>query len=83
MLFPAVTSSGRRARPGVPVVSAVSPPLVLPNQRQVQLYASCGLVTWESMSVRATADDLLRGAGLAVREARRAGRNHIEVCTPS
>jgi EAL domain-containing protein (putative c-di-GMP-specific phosphodiesterase class I) len=33
------------------------------------------------MGPRATADDLLRGAGLAVREARRAGRNHIEVCT--
>ena len=40
-----------------------------------------GLVTWDSMGVQATADDLLRGAGLAVREARRAGRNHIEVCT--
>jgi EAL domain-containing protein (putative c-di-GMP-specific phosphodiesterase class I) len=34
------------------------------------------------MSVRGTVDDLLRGAGLAVREARRGGRNHIEVCTP-
>jgi EAL domain-containing protein (putative c-di-GMP-specific phosphodiesterase class I) len=33
------------------------------------------------MGARATVDDLLRGAGLAVREARRQGRNSIEVCT--
>ena len=54
---------------------------MLPSQRQIQLSTSLGLVTWDSMGPRATADDLLRGAGLAVREARRAGRNHIEVCT--
>ena len=62
-------------------MSAVSTPFILPSQRQVQLSTSLGLVTWESMGIRAAADDLLRGAGLAVREARRAGRNHIEVCT--
>ena len=81
MLFPALTSPVAALDLAYRIVSAVSTPFVLPSQRQIQLSTSLGLVTWESMGVRATADDLLRGAGLAVREARRAGRNHIEVCT--
>ncbi len=81
VLFPGLSSPAVALDLAYRVVSAVSTPVVLPSQRQVQLSTSCGLVTWDSMGVRATADDLLRGAGLAVREARRAGRNHIEVCT--
>ncbi len=82
VLFPAVSSPAAALDLAYRVGSAVSTPVVLPSQRQVQLSTSCGLVTWNSMGARATGDDLLRGAGLAVREARRAGRNHIEVCTP-
>ena len=82
VLFPAVTSPVAALDLAYRIVSALLTPFVLPSQRQIQLSTSLGLVTWDSMSVRATAEDLLRGAGLAVREARRAGRNHIEVCTP-
>ena len=81
VLFPSLTSPAAALDLAYRVVSAVSTPFILPSQRQVQLSTSLGLVTWESMGIRAAADDLLRGAGLAVREARRAGRNHIEVCT--
>ena len=81
VLFPSLGSPASALDLAYRVVSAVSTPFVLPSQRQIQLSTSLGLVTWDSMGVQATADDLLRGAGLAVREARRAGRNHIEVCT--
>jgi diguanylate cyclase (GGDEF)-like protein len=64
------------------IVSAVCTPVVLASQRRVQLATSCGLVTRDSMGAGTTASDLLRGAGLAVREARRSGRNNIEVCSP-
>ena len=64
------------------ISAAVSAPVVLASQRRVQLSVSCGLVTRDTLDPRATAADLLRGAGLAVREARRLGRNRIEVCTP-
>jgi diguanylate cyclase (GGDEF)-like protein len=82
VLFPTLTSPAVALDLAYRVVSAAAAPVILPSRRQVQLSTSCGLVTWDSMSVRATVDDLLRGAGLAVREARRSGRNHIEVCTP-
>lgn len=64
------------------IVSAVSSPAALLSERRVQLTASCGLVTRDAVGARATATDLLRGAGLALREAHRGGRNRIEVCTP-
>jgi diguanylate cyclase (GGDEF)-like protein len=63
------------------IVAAVSSPVVLDSQRQVQSAASCGLVTRDCVGEQATASDLVRAAGLALREARRTGRNHIEVCT--
>ena len=77
VLFPTLASAATALDLAYRVVSAASTPLVLQSQRQIQLSTSVGLVTWDSMGARATADDLLRGAGLAVREARRAGRNHI------
>ena len=64
------------------VVTAVGSPVVLPSQRQVLVAATCGLVTRETLREPVTAADLVRGAGLALREARRAGPNNIEVCTP-
>jgi predicted signal transduction protein with EAL and GGDEF domain len=64
------------------IVAAVSSPATLASQRQVLVSASCGLVTRDVVGDRAAATDLLRAAGLAVREARRSGRNQIEVCTP-
>ena len=63
------------------VVTAVAPPAILNSQRQVHVSATCGLVTRDALDERATASDLVRGAGLAIREARRTGRNRIEVCT--
>jgi len=81
VLFPTLTSPAVALDLAYRIVSGVSAPFVLKSLRQIQLSTSLGLVTWDSMGPRATADDLLRGAGLAVREARRAGRNHIEVCT--
>ena len=81
VLFTALTAPAVALDLAYRLVSAVTAPVVLANTRRVHLSTSCGLVTWESMGVRATADDLLRGAGLAVREARRQGRNSIEVCS--
>ena len=81
VLFPSLSTPAVALDLAYRVVSAVAAPFVLRSLRQVQLATSLGLVTWDSMGARATADDLIRGAGLAVREARRAGRNHIEVCT--
>src|SRR5262245_37597403 len=81
VLFPTLSAPAVALDLAYRMVTAVTTPVVLANQRRVQLATSCGLVTWESMGARATADDLLRGAGLAVREARRQGRNSIEVCT--
>jgi EAL domain-containing protein (putative c-di-GMP-specific phosphodiesterase class I)/GGDEF domain-containing protein len=81
VLFPSLSAPAVALDLAYRVVSAVSGPVVLASQRRVQLSSSCGLVTWDSMGALATAADLLRGASLAVREARRAGRNRIEVCT--
>jgi diguanylate cyclase (GGDEF)-like protein len=81
VLFPTLSAPAVALDLAYRMVSTVTSPVVLPSQRRVQLATSCGLVTWESMGARATVDDLLRGAGLAVREARRQGRNSIEVCT--
>ena len=64
------------------VVTAVSAPAVLVSQRRVQVSATCGLVTRDTLEEDATASDLVRGAGLAIIEARRPGSNRIEVCTP-
>jgi diguanylate cyclase (GGDEF)-like protein len=64
------------------IVAAISSPVALGNRRRVQVSASCGLVARETLPGHATATDLIRGAGLAVHEARRHGRNLIEVCTP-
>ena len=81
VLFPAVSTPAVALDLAYRLVSAVSTPVVLASERRAQLSASCGLVTWDSMSLRAGVDEMLRGAGLAVRDARRAGRNRIEVCT--
>lgn len=64
------------------IVAAISSPLALTSGRRVQISASCGLALREVVSAGAGAIDLLRASGLAVREARRGGRNRIEVCTP-
>jgi EAL domain-containing protein (putative c-di-GMP-specific phosphodiesterase class I)/GGDEF domain-containing protein len=82
VLFPTLSAPAAALDLAYRIVSAVSAPVVLTSQRRVQLSSSCGLVTWDSMGASATAGDLLRGASLAVREAHRAGRNRIEVCTP-
>jgi predicted signal transduction protein with EAL and GGDEF domain len=63
------------------IVAALSSPVALASGRRVQISASCGLALREVVS-SGVAADLLRAAGLAVREARRGGRNRIEVCTP-
>ena len=63
------------------IVAAVTSPAALPDGRRVQLSATCGLVTRAVVGPRASATDLIHGAGLAVRDARRSGRNRIEVCT--
>ena len=63
------------------IVTAVSSPAVLDSQRRVVLSAGCGLVTRETLPPWTTATEMVRAAGLAVREARRTGRNRIEVCT--
>jgi diguanylate cyclase (GGDEF)-like protein len=81
VLFPTLSAPAVALDLAYRIVSAVSQPVILASSRRVQLASYCGLVTWESMGARATADDLLRGAGLAVGEARRLGRNSIEVCT--
>jgi diguanylate cyclase (GGDEF)-like protein len=63
------------------VSAMISTPVSLDSGRRVQLSASCGLASHETLGPRPTAAELFRAAGLAVREAHRVGRNHIEVCT--
>jgi len=63
------------------IITVVSSPAVLDSQRRVVLSAGCGLVTRDVLPVRTTATELVRAAGLAVREAHRSGRNRIEVCS--
>jgi diguanylate cyclase (GGDEF)-like protein len=82
VLFPDLAAPAVALDLAYRIVTAVSSPTVLASQRRVQVSASCGLVTRDALDVRATAADLVRAAGLAVREARRTGRNRIEVCTP-
>src|SRR4029079_3242554 len=63
------------------LVSMVGKPVFLTSQRLVHLSPSCGLATFSMLPQQATADDLFRAAHLAMVEARRAGRNRVEVCT--
>jgi diguanylate cyclase (GGDEF)-like protein len=63
------------------VSALVATPMTLDSGRRVQLSASCGLASEETSGSKPTASDLFRGAGLAVREAQRTGRNRIEVCS--
>jgi diguanylate cyclase (GGDEF)-like protein len=81
ILFPDLSAPAVALDLAYRVVTAVSSPTVLASQRRVQVSASCGLVTRDTLDVRATAADLVRAAGLAIREARRTGRNRIEVCS--
>jgi predicted signal transduction protein with EAL and GGDEF domain len=64
------------------LVSAISSAGELSSGRRVQLSSSCGLVTRTTFGATASVTEMLRGAGLAVLEARRLDRNVIEVCTP-
>jgi diguanylate cyclase (GGDEF)-like protein len=80
VLFPDLSAPAVALDLAYRIVTAVSSPTVLASQRRVQVSASCGLVTRDTLDSRATAADLVRAAGLAVREARRTGRNRIEVC---
>jgi diguanylate cyclase (GGDEF)-like protein len=80
VLFPDLAEPAVALDPAYRIVAAVSSPTVLASQRRVQVSVSCGLVTRDTLDVRATAADLMRAAALAVREARRTGRNRIEVC---
>ncbi len=63
------------------VSALVATPITLDSGRRVQLSASCGLASHETLGPRPTASDLFRGAGLAVREAHRTDRSRIEVCS--
>jgi diguanylate cyclase (GGDEF)-like protein len=80
VLFPDLAAPAVALDLAYRIVAAVSSPTVLASQRRVQVSASCGLVTRDTLDSRATAADMVRAAGLAVREARRTGRNRIEVC---
>ncbi|MEP7089025.1 MAG: GGDEF domain-containing phosphodiesterase [Nocardioidaceae bacterium] len=82
VLFPDLSGPAVALDLAYRIITALSSPMALSSERRVQLTASCGLVTRDSVPADASAPDLLRGAGLAVREARRSGRNRIEVCTP-
>ena len=83
VLFPDLSAPAVALDLAYRIVTALSSPMVLASQRRVLVSASCGLVTRDTLDERATASDLVRAAGLAVREARRTGRNRIEVCTPA
>jgi diguanylate cyclase (GGDEF)-like protein len=63
------------------VISTVAKPVFLTSQRRAQLSVSCGLATHELLGPSAGPDELLRAADLAMREAKRAGRNRVETCT--
>ena len=63
------------------VISTVAKPVFLTSQRRAQLSVSCGLATHELLGPSAGPDELLRAADLAMREAKRAGRNRVEMCT--
>ncbi|HET7387027.1 MAG TPA: bifunctional diguanylate cyclase/phosphodiesterase [Nocardioidaceae bacterium] len=63
------------------MMSAATAPVTLSSQRRVELSASCGLATWRVVGPNADPAAMLRAADLAAREARRTGRNRVEVCT--
>jgi predicted signal transduction protein with EAL and GGDEF domain len=65
------------------VATVVSEPVVLTSQRQVMVTALCGLVTRDVVHLDAEARDLVRGADLALREARRSGGGTTQVCSPA
>jgi diguanylate cyclase (GGDEF)-like protein len=83
VLFPDLSAPAVALDLAYRIVTALSSPMVLASQRRVLVSARCGLVTRDTLDERATASDLVRAAGLALREARRTGRNRIEVCTPA
>ena len=64
------------------IISTVAKPVFLTSQRRAQLGVSCGLASHDVLGSSAGPDELLRAADLAMREARRAGRNRVELCTP-
>ena len=63
------------------VISTVAKPVFLTSQRRAALSVSCGLAVHDVIGSDAGPDELLRAADLAMREAKRAGRNRVEVCT--
>jgi diguanylate cyclase (GGDEF)-like protein len=77
------TAVGRRAALDVAnqIVATVPKPVFLTSQRRAQLAVSCGLASYDVLSTAPSPAELLRAADLAMREARRAGRNRVEVCT--
>lgn len=61
--------------------AALAAPVTLTSQHQVLPSSSCGVVAGETVAAMVDADTFLRGAYLALRDARRAGHNQIEVCS--
>ncbi len=62
------------------LIATVAKPVFLASQRRASLGVSCGLARAETLG-EPTPSELLRAADLAMREARRAGRNRVEHCT--
>lgn len=63
------------------IVSTVPKPVFLTSQRRAALVVSCGIAAHDVIGKGAGAGELLRAADLAMREAKRAGHNRVEVCT--
>ncbi|MGZ4436619.1 MAG: putative bifunctional diguanylate cyclase/phosphodiesterase [Nocardioidaceae bacterium] len=63
------------------IVSTVAKPVFLTSQRRAALVVSCGIAAHDVIGQGAGPGELLRAADLAMREAKRAGNNRVEVCT--
>ncbi len=63
------------------LIATVVKPVFLTSQRRAHLSVSAGLATYDVLAETEHDEDLLRAADLAMREARRAGRNRVEICT--
>ena len=63
------------------IVLTVAKPVFLTSQRRATLSVACGLADHEVLGRTGGPEELLRAADLAMREAKRSGRNKVEVCS--
>lgn len=64
------------------IVQTVAKPVFLTSQRRATLTVACGVAAYDVLGATGGPEELLRAADLAMREAKRAGRDRVAECTP-